>query len=237
MFLPDDEKLLKTDSISNMSMLGFFSKQSMIKSLRVGDSLMAQGKSDEEWWYLSCNKPEDFEWFLDNTGKEDRFLAAINDMMLDKIRSKYTCTWTLSCTRFYLPKEAIIPESSLPLSLLSTTDAEHIYFNSNYKIYSSVDYMREQIKQGIGIAYRQEQTLAGWVLTHDDGAMGMLHVLPKFRKRGIARALVTDLTKKIRDKGFLPYTYVEPSNTASMELVKSLGFVPDRNIHWVCLNR
>ncbi|NVO11061.1 MAG: GNAT family N-acetyltransferase [Bacteroidales bacterium] len=237
MFLPDDERLLKADSISNMSMLGFFAKQSIVRTLRVGDSLMAQGKSDEEWWYLSCNKPEDFEWFLDKTGKEDRFLAAINDMLLDKVRCKFSCTWTLSCIRFYLPNETIIPESSLLISHLSMADAEHIYSNSNYKIYSSVDYMREQIKQGIGSAYRQGQTLAGWVLTHDDGAMGMLHVLPNFRKRGIARALVTDLIRKIRNIGLMPYTYVEPSNTASMELVKSLGFVPDRNVHWVCMNR
>jgi ribosomal protein S18 acetylase RimI-like enzyme len=233
----EDEKLLSIDPISNMSMLGFFAKHNPINRLVKGDSIMLQGISDEKWWYLSCRQSDDFRWFLDQTGADDHFLAAIDDLILDKVRSSFTCRWTLSCIRFYLPGNVVIPENSLPLSLLKVDDAEHIYLNSNYKIYSSVDYIREQIKQGIGSAYRHEQTLAGWVLTHDDGALGMLHVLSSYRRRGVGRTLVGDLVRKVREVGLIPYTYVEPSNLASMELVKSLGFIPDKPIHWVCLNR
>jgi len=237
MLLLEDENLLKRDSTTNMSMLGFFAKRNPTRTLRVGDSIMAQGRSDEEWWYLSCKKPEDFDWFLDQTGKDDRFLAAIDDSILDKVKSRFTCRWTLSCIRLYLPDNAVVPESPLPISLLSAADAEHIYINSNYQQYSSADYIREQINQGVGSAYYDGTTLAGWVLTHDDGAMGMLHVLTSYRRKGIARALVSNLVNKIRETGLTPFTYVEPSNAASMNLVKNLGFVPDRRIHWVNINR
>jgi ribosomal protein S18 acetylase RimI-like enzyme len=237
MLLPEDEKLLKFDPVSNMSMLGFFAKHNPTKTLRIDDSFMAQGKSDEDWWYLSCKKSDDLDWFINQTGKDDIFLAVIDDSMLTRVKSRFTCRWTLSCIRLYLPSNIVVPKPSLSISELLITDAEHIYTNSNYKTYTSVEYIREQIAQGEGSAFRQGQALAGWVLTHDDGAMGMLHVLDSFRRKGIARALVLDLIEKIRANGIIPFTYVEPSNTASMELVKSLGFIPDRPIHWVCLNR
>jgi ribosomal protein S18 acetylase RimI-like enzyme len=233
----EDEKLLRMNSISNISMLGFFAKHNPTKILRISNSIMALGKSDENWWYLCCNKPDDFNWFLDQTGKDDRYLATIDDSILDRVKSRFTCRWTLSCLRLYLPNDIVIPEPTLAISSLYTTDAEHIYKNSNYKQYSSVDYIREQIKQGIGSAYRDGETLAGWVITHDDSAIGMLHVLTPYRQKGVAKALVSDLVRKIRETGLMPYTYVEPSNTASMNLIKSLGFTPDRAIHWVNINR
>jgi predicted GNAT family acetyltransferase len=65
----------------------------------------------------------------------------------------------------------------------------------------------------------------------------MLHVLKSYRRRGIAKALVLDLIQKIRALGLTPFTYIEPTNNASMSLMKSLGFVIDRSIHWVYLNR
>jgi ribosomal protein S18 acetylase RimI-like enzyme len=237
MILPEYKKMLELDSVANMSMLGFFAKHDPAKTLCVNGSLMIQGVSDEEWWYLSCNNLKDFDWFLEQTGPEDRFLAAINDELFGYVKSRYTCRWTLSCTRFYLPNETKLPQNVLQTTELVSEDALHIYSNSHYKAYTSVEYIQEQIKQGLFSGYRKEQKLVGWVLTHDDGALGMLHVLDNYRRQGVARALVIDLIEKVRKIGIIPYTYVEPSNTASMELVKNLGFVPDRSIHWVCLNR
>jgi len=231
------EKLLKADEIANISMLGFFAKHNPLKTLRVGNSIMAQGKSDEDWWYLSCRSIDDFDWFIEKTGSDDRYLATIDDQILDRVKKRFACNWVLSCQRLYLPEDVQLPAATLSLSPVLPADAEHIYSNSNYKTFSSVEYIREQIKQGPGSAYRLEDTLAGWALTHDDGAMGMLHVLDDYRRKGVAKAIVIDLIQKVRALGLTPYTYVEPSNSGSMELVTQLGFLPDRPIHWVCLSR
>lgn len=237
MLSKEDKELLSADEISNISMLGFFEKHTPTKIFRINDSIMAQGKSDEDWWYLSIKDIRDFDWFIDQTGSDDRYLACIDDLILEKIRKRFTCRWVLSCQRLYLPEQISLPKKILKTSSVLPSDAEHIYSNSNYKTFSSVEYIREQIEQGPGSAYRIGEILAGWVLTHDDGAMGMLHVLDIYRRQGIAKSLVIDLVRKIRVLGLKPYTYVEPSNTASMELVKSLGFIPDKSIHWACLNR
>jgi len=237
MLSPEIEKLLRCDELANISMLGFFSRHQPLKVLQKGESVMAMGKSDENWWYLSCKSIEDFDWFIENTKAEDNFIATIDDQLLERVHERFTCRWTLSCQRFYLPNNIEVPAPALEVSSISPADAEHIYTNSNYQTYISVPYIKEQIEQGPGIAYHYNDKLVGWVLTHDDGAMGMLHVLDDFRRKGIAKALVVDLIRKIREAGRLPFTYVEPSNCASFELINGLGFVPDRAIHWVNLNR
>jgi 8-oxo-dGTP diphosphatase len=183
MILPEHKKMLELDSIANMSMLGFFAKHDPVKIISVNNSLMIQGVSDEEWWYLSCNNLKDFDLFLTQTRPEDRFLAAINDELFNYVKTKFTCRWTLSCTRFYLPNETKITLDSLQTAQLFPDDALHIYNNSHYKAYTSVEYIQEQIKQGLFSGYRKDQKLVGWVLTHDDGALGMLHVLDIFRRQ------------------------------------------------------
>lgn len=231
------EMMLKSHPLANISMLGFFSKHQPLQILQHGKSIMAKGRSDEDWWYMSLQKPKDFDWFLEQTNANDRYIATIDDEILAKVKERFTCKWVLSCDRLYLPDKVKLPETYLEASNVLQSDAEHLYLNSNYKTYTSVDYIKEQISQGPSSAFRADGVLAGWVLTHDDSAMGMLHVLDVYRRRGVANALVIDLVMKIRAMGLTPFTYVEPSNKASMNLVKSLGFIVDRPIHWVNIDR
>lgn len=237
MFIEQSELVLKNESIADISMFGFFSKNKPTKILRVRESIMAQGKSDEDWWYFSLKDPNDFDWFIDQTGFEDCYFAAIEDPILEKIKKRFSCRWVLSCQRFYLPNEILLPEIELPISRLTPNDAKQIYCNSNYKTFTSEKYISEQIQNGPGSGFFDKSTLVGWVLTHDDGALGALHVLDQYRRKGIAKALLVDIIKKVRSNGLTPYTYVETSNGKSMSLVKSLGFIPDRPIHWVCIER
>jgi 8-oxo-dGTP diphosphatase len=198
---------------------------------------MAKGLSDEDWWYLSIHDYKDFDWFIENTGVNDRYIATIDDTILERIKQRFTCKWVLSCQRLYLPESIKLSKTSMAVANVLQSDAEHIYSNSNYKTYTSVGYIRDQIVQGPSSACRIDGVLAGWVLTHDDGAMGMLHVLEDYRRQGIANDLVIDLIQKIRALGQTPFTYVESTNIASMSLVKRLGFKVDKPIHWVNIDR
>ena len=126
------KKLLQQDEMANMSMLGFFAKHKPLKILQKGESVMAMGKSDENWWYVSCKTVEDFDWFLENTGSEDKFIATIDDRLLEQVKERFTCRWILSCKRFYLPNMIEISEPTLEISAISPTDAEQIFTNSNY---------------------------------------------------------------------------------------------------------
>jgi 8-oxo-dGTP diphosphatase len=217
-------------------MLGFFTNHQPAKLQRINNSIMACGKSDEHWWYFACSDRSDFISFLKNLSNGDHCLAVINDWMLDEVKKRFIIKQILSCYRLYLPQNVMLPEVNLPVEILNVNDAEEIFSNSNYKDYTSVEYIKDQIISRSGVCIRINGKLAGWALFHDDGAMGMLHVVNEFRRKGIAKALVINLCKGLREKNEVPFTSVEPSNIASLTLIQSLGFENIGLIHWVKMN-
>lgn len=110
-----------------------------------------------------------------------------------------------------------------------------IYNNSHYKEYISIDYIEERIRNGIGAGIRKDGRLVAWALTHDDGAIGFLHVLEEYRRRGYAALILQVMAARLLAAGEMPFLHVEESNTASMDLAVKAGFRRDRRIHWIKL--
>jgi len=153
--------------------------------------------------------------------------------MLALVREQFEVEWALSCIRLYMPYNTNLPKSVLKVSDLTSADSIYIFENSNYKAFTSPEYINQQLKLRPGVACRIGGKLVGWAMFHDDGALGLLHVLNDYRRQGIARGLVLELCHRLQDQNQLPYTSVEPTNIASLSMVKSLGFVELDNIHWV----
>lgn len=233
----DVENDLRSSPLDNINMLGFFTNHQPAKLQRINNSIMACGESDELWWYCACNTNNDFINFLNSLSEGEHCLAVINDWMLNEVKKRFTIMQILSCFRLFLPENVILPEASLPVEILNVKDAEEIFSNSNYKDYTSVEYIKDQILSRSGVCIRINGKLAGWALFHDDGAMGLLHVIDDFRRKGIAKALVVNLCQKVREKNEVPFTSVEPSNVASLSLIQSLGFENIGLIHWVKMDK
>ena len=63
----------------------------------------------------------------------------------------------------------------------------------------------------------------GCIGVHEEGAMGMLEVLPAYRRMGIGRALETALIQWLTDRGRIAYCHVAPDNEVSLRLQADLG--------------
>lgn len=66
-----------------------------------------------------------------------------------------------------------------------------------------------------------------WILTHEYGALGMLHTLPEHRRKGYAKVLISTMAKRFHAQGYPVYCFVEEENVVSYSLLKSLGFTED----------
>lgn len=76
--------------------------------------------------------------------------------------------------------------------------------------------------------------LAGFAGVHQEGSMGLLEVLSRFRRRGIGEALECEVINLQRSRGRLPYCHVETDNQASMALQRKLGLTIDEQpLYWV----
>lgn len=104
---------------------------------------------------------------------------------------------------------------------------------ANYSSQADLGYIRERIDAGLfGVFVSGE--LAGFAGTHDEGSIGLLQVLPQYRRLGLACALEAFLINRQLAFGVLPFGQVRVRNDASLALQKKIGMtVSDKVVHWL----
>ena len=97
-----------------------------------------------------------------------------------------------------------------------------------------VGYIRERIDAGRLWGIFSGAELAGFGGFHSEGAMGMLEVMPEYRRHGIGEALERFLIKEALKRGHVPYCNVYISNEKSIRLQTKLGLKRgSRFSHWI----
>lgn len=230
----DEEILnfLNRDRIKNINIISFIENNPIHYMERFKDSVIVKGKSDENWVYISSSSKEELKALLKKC-KDDEFFAAVEDWMLPLIVENKGIAWKLSCMKLIFPEEKELPSCKYKAEELTADDAEYIYNNSKYKDYTSIEYIADRIKNGIGMGIYDEDKLVAWIMTHDDGAMGFLNVLSEYRKKGYGYDLAVNMMDRLRCLGKIPFAHIEEDNYKSMNLSLKAGFVKDRRVHWV----
>ena len=89
-------------------------------------------------------------------------------------------------------------------------------------------YIRDRIEHGTLFGVFESDALAGFAGFHDDGSMGMLEILPPFRRRGYAAQLEAFLIAAALKEGRAPYCHVVDGNEASLHLQWKMGLTCTR---------
>lgn len=132
----------------------------------------------------------------------------------------------------YLSKE-LLEEPEVPGIEFRPLTEEHLAFVCEH--YDDDErYMRSCIEAGMLGAFDENGNCAGFIGTHGEGSMGLLRVLPEYRRRGIGMAFEARLiNKKIRE-GRIPYGHVVVGNEKSMGLQRKIGMkFADNLVTWV----
>lgn len=227
--------LLRRDPVKNAGPINFLTGYPVLRLMREGDSLLCQATSDHDWIYLCGGKQDELQRLLGLLTADDKYFAAIEDWILPHLTHGREIEWRLTVRQWHFPADAAAPRPALPVVALTPGTAPYIYEHSAYRSFTSPEYIADRIAKGPALGIVQRGTLAAWLLTHDDGAMGMLHVLPAYRRRGFARALTLAMIDRLRSAGRLPFVQIEGDNSASQGLAKELGFIADQVLSWVKL--
>ncbi|MCM1105589.1 MAG: tRNA (guanosine(37)-N1)-methyltransferase TrmD [Blautia sp.] len=98
------------------------------------------------------------------------------------------------------------------------------------------EYLRKRIEKGMMYGAFMQGELAGFIGVHDEGSIGMLYVLPRFRRRKVAAALETYLCNRLIRQKMTPYGQIAIGNTASVLLQERLGLCMSRgHVYWMSL--
>lgn len=226
---------LAEDPIRNMAALGFFENYPPEQVFQVGDSFILLGESDHLWGYVSSQSESELTRLFEEYPIGTKFFASVEEWMIPVIAKDAEVEWVLSTDRYLLPENHPVDPPSRTTCTLDVSFAEYIFDHSDYQAFTSVEYLRDRIARGISAGIMENGTLVAWALTHDDNSLGCLHVLPEFRRKGFAKAVMGSLIIQKRKADEPVFLNVEPSNINSMKLVTGMGFVIDRKISWVKL--
>ncbi len=128
-------------------------------------------------------------------------------------------TW-MRCRQAVYPGERPPAFESADIRLLTE---EHLDFLlANYRKEDS-EYLAWLLERRALFGLVREGQLAGFIGKHAEGSMGLLEVLPAFRRQGIASTLESFLIERELQAGNRPYCQVFVDNAASLALQRKLG--------------
>ncbi len=227
---------LKKDFITNISVIGFLENNEITEIIELNNSYLIKGLSDVEWTYIVCNNPDELKALLEKSVSSNYF-ASVENWMIPIITEKRKAEWILTTMRYYLPDDVKVPENKKEVIPLTTDHIGYIISQSNYKQFLTPAYVEERINKSISAAIIKKDKLIAWGLTHDDGALGSLHVLDEYRKKGYGKEILISLIHQNRKLGKISFAQIEEKNQKAINLIEKLGFVRDRQISWIKLEQ
>ncbi len=111
------------------------------------------------------------------------------------------------------------PHPGIDIVRLAPGDAAFVA--RHYSQIDDVRHIRERIGAGMFGAVA-DGAMAGFIGTHTEGSIGMLEILPQFRRRGIAYALEAHMIDYLLTQGRTPYGQIVVGNEASLGLQRRL---------------
>ena len=114
-------------------------------------------------------------------------------------------------------------------------DKSHLKFVQDWYSHElDESYLMERLGSGVMYGAYVQGELAGFIGEHAEGSIGMLEILPKFRRRGIGEKLEAFKTNVHLDAGYVPFGQIVAGNTPSLELQKKLGYtISEDTIAWL----
>lgn len=226
---------LEADRNRNINMINFLRSYPAYSFDTAGASVLARGRSDEEWVYISSASKNEFEQLVCGLNEDDKCFAVLEDWMLPYIVKDRAVRSRLTSMKLVYEGKIPLQPAKSPVVKLHEEDAGYIYENSKYQEYISIEYIKERLANGTGLGIFEEDRLVAWALTHDDGAIGFLNVLEEYRQRGYGTDVTITMINTLLEQGDVPFVHIEEANVRSMNLALKAGFVKDRRINWIKL--
>ena len=157
----------------------------------------------------------------------------IDDWPLEYILPHRHISRDLECFQLHLPDTVVLPEDDPRIKDIGIEHAGFIYANYDSRDFTTEDYIRGQIQSGPAIGIIDKNHLIAWAMTHEEGSMGILNVMPEVRRQGLGTNLTTALSRRIRQAGGIPTVHIVKTNQASLAMAKKHGFIRNANVHWL----
>ena len=227
--------VLDSNLTNNITIFGFFSNYPLEEYYVENKSVLIFGKSDHLWAHISSSSETELSSLLAKYHTKTKYYFSVEDWMIPLILAHGTIDWIMRTDRFILEEGVFTDLPKLEMIKIDKSYASFIYNNSDYKNYVSVKYIEERLSKDISTGILVNDILVAWGFTHDDGALGFLHVLEEFRNKGYGINILLGLIQMRKKEKRPVFGNIIPGNVASTNLAKKLGFKLDCRTSWIKL--
>ena len=224
------DKLLHADMIEDI-------RNGQAKVLAVREDGVILKDTVSGVYMVTAQNPDVGERLLSMADPDAKVFTCHQRFLAESIERRFQKTFLSECFQVVYTKKSPLPG---PEGIAVRTLGEE-YTDLVHSLYPLIE-KRERVREilGQGILYgaflpgEKGEELAGFIGTHEEGSMGILHVLEKFRHRGIAQQLERFLINRLLEQGKTPYGHIFTDNLASLQLQKKMGFrVCPGKIYWI----
>lgn len=109
------------------------------------------------------------------------------------------------------------------------------YLEIVIRYYDAMDdpaYIRELMERGQLWGIFEKEDLAGFIGEHLEGSMGLLEVLPEYRRKGYGTVLEAFLIRRMLSQERTPFCQVFEGNVVSEKLQQKLGLERSKQMTW-----
>ena len=227
--------ILNQDRQASIATSGFFSNYPVETYFIKNQSALILGKSDHLWAHIAGKNQDDIVYLLDKYHHKTNYFFSVEDWAIPLILRHGEADWIMTTDRYILEPSVRVAPSIPPPTQLDASYAAFIYHHSDYKTYISIPYIEDRLEKDCSAGMMVEGSLVAWGFTHDDGALGFLHVLEAFRHCGYGKAIASGLIQMKRAKQQPVFCNIVPENLASTKLATKIGFALDRRVSWIKL--
>ena len=98
------------------------------------------------------------------------------------------------------------------------------FVTEHYSEIGTEEYVTDRIRHGAVYGAFYDEKIVGFIANHEEGSIGMLYVLPEYRKRHVAMALETYCMNLAIERSEIPYGQIVLGNKPSISLQEKMGF-------------
>ena len=163
-----------------------------------------------------------------------RIAVAADAYSADALQKFYGFTKRVPVTQGVYEKDEPPHVTAPGLTIRPAREEDVAFVTEHYRLQAKGE-IEEITKTGelfIGVNEKGERV--GFLGRHREGSMGLLVILPEFRRHGYAGAMESFLVDKTLKEGLIAYGHILIGNDASTTLQNGLGFtLKDDLLYWV----
>jgi tRNA (guanine37-N1)-methyltransferase len=192
---------------------------------------------------LLASKPGRAEAFLPAMTKDlpdsgEQIVVLHNSELIEPLERGFGFQTVMECYHAIYQAQAPVSYTLPQGAHIRKLDARYVDFvHTHYHMVDDVSYIRERIQEDMFGVFI-DGSIVGFAGTHDERSMGMLEILPEYRRLGLAYCLEAHLINHLLSLGRVPFCQVAIVNEASIRLQEKMGLEISKSIiYWLARGR